>query len=335
MASEQVIAQTSQLIQDAYVSTLRADREGIKQYLSILREMQQMPPFVFRYTDEYGAVRLLQVPVITLAPLSLLHIEEAEFTYRGQIAIEDRRSVETTIPSMAITKVPAYLKQYRTWDSKKNALVNKGEPERIYLTTVYDVAKKERREVDNIKVYQSRKNATELTFVIEDNYYYADERKSAKDMQESIPAEYYLMGFGKPYTRLCRHAMSRNQEQRSKMHTQSSLLLVLYANGKIEYAGRKLVLDPNGTKTIAISLPYHGRKRNYYKHHIASGLYLSYRCRESLEEARTNLIFEKNTSGKVQETQLSIKVRLSQGQMPMGLMDVLRVMQEQSRVQID
>lgn len=85
----------STLLSNVLSSTLQAEHQGFEQYLSILQEIERMKSVSFSYYDDEGKEQRLEVPMITLIPLTMLHIEEAIFDFALNISEEKE---ETEIP---------------------------------------------------------------------------------------------------------------------------------------------------------------------------------------------------------------------------------------------
>jgi hypothetical protein len=71
----------SKLLSDAIQSTLEAEKQGLMYYKDILSEFEAMDPISFRYFDDQGRALTINIPVLTLVPLSMLHIQEASFDF--------------------------------------------------------------------------------------------------------------------------------------------------------------------------------------------------------------------------------------------------------------
>lgn len=76
----------SELLSNVLTSTLQAEQQGYEQYLAILEEMEAMGNVGFSYRDEDGIEQRLDVPVLTLVPLTMLHIEEATFDFSLKVS---------------------------------------------------------------------------------------------------------------------------------------------------------------------------------------------------------------------------------------------------------
>lgn len=69
------------VLSNALLATLDAEKNGYKQYVEILRQLESMRPIEFSYYDSDNNLRSLKVPPITLVPLTMLHIKRATFDF--------------------------------------------------------------------------------------------------------------------------------------------------------------------------------------------------------------------------------------------------------------
>ncbi len=292
------------LLTDAYTSTIEADRANVERYLRILQEIEQMPPLVFRFTDENGKLQLLQIPVITLIPLPLLHIEEAEFTFRGEIRTQEKKTGSGSwgdLPSL------------------KNE-------ERSSLTHVYDCRQNTKRNVRKIEVYQAIKSPHMLTFKIDGEYFYSDGRLSAKDKH------YTLLSLGRPYVFLWAHSISSDPIKRvqkiAELENDNILILTLHHNGYIEYNNKVFRENPQNGSLLSIDLPLGGERFKYMRRHCASRLTIHRKCNSVSDEGLTQIVFNNE---KQSLSQLTIKVKMGQSSIPNGLYDILQSVEESTR----
>ena len=69
------------LLRNVLSSTMDAEYQGYQRYLQILEELEDAGSVEFSYLDENGDRAALEIPIVTLVPLTMLHIEEAVFDF--------------------------------------------------------------------------------------------------------------------------------------------------------------------------------------------------------------------------------------------------------------
>lgn len=84
----------AELLSNVLTSTLKAEQQGFEKYLSILKELESLGNVAFTYYDEDGLEQTLEVPILTLVPLTMLHIEEAVFDFSLKVTEKDSTSME-------------------------------------------------------------------------------------------------------------------------------------------------------------------------------------------------------------------------------------------------
>lgn len=80
------------LLRNVLASAMDAEYQGYQRYLEILEELEDAGSVAFSYTDENGDRAALEIPIVTLVPLTMLHIEEAVFDF----ALNMKGSIEET-----------------------------------------------------------------------------------------------------------------------------------------------------------------------------------------------------------------------------------------------
>lgn len=69
------------LLRNVLSSAMDAEYQGYQRYLEILKELEDAGSVAFSYIDENGDRAALEIPIVTLVPLTMLHIEEAVFDF--------------------------------------------------------------------------------------------------------------------------------------------------------------------------------------------------------------------------------------------------------------
>ncbi|MBQ2198363.1 MAG: DUF2589 domain-containing protein [Bacteroidales bacterium] len=69
------------LLRNVLSSAMDAEYQGYQRYLQILEELEDAGSVEFSYLDENGDRAALEIPIVTLVPLTMLHIEEAVFDF--------------------------------------------------------------------------------------------------------------------------------------------------------------------------------------------------------------------------------------------------------------
>ena len=69
------------LLKNVLSSAMDAEYQGYQRYLQILEELEDAGSVEFSYLDENGDRAALEIPIVTLVPLTMLHIEEAVFDF--------------------------------------------------------------------------------------------------------------------------------------------------------------------------------------------------------------------------------------------------------------
>ena len=69
------------LLRNVLSSAMDAEYQGYLRYLQILEELEDAGSVEFSYLDENGDRAALEIPIVTLVPLTMLHIEEAVFDF--------------------------------------------------------------------------------------------------------------------------------------------------------------------------------------------------------------------------------------------------------------
>ncbi|MBO6045472.1 MAG: DUF2589 domain-containing protein [Bacteroidales bacterium] len=69
------------LLRNVLSSAMDAEYQGYQRYLQILEELEDAGSVAFSYLDENGDRAALEIPIVTLVPLTMLHIEEAVFDF--------------------------------------------------------------------------------------------------------------------------------------------------------------------------------------------------------------------------------------------------------------
>ncbi len=292
-------ANLSKLLSDAYTSTLNAELQGQKQHLEILNQIKDLPPFSFSFTDENGNKTVLQVPVITLIPLSMLHIEEAEFNYSVSLSYNSTSQSETPILDKGI---PNFTKAF---------IYNNGATKMINNRKVYEG---EYTELEEIEIFLPITGSQIPIFKIieiggEPVYYHS----KISNVKQKIK----LLSFGRPHVALW--------ELKNPDLTKYKFLIRFQLSGVVEYENKKYIQDNKGEKTIEIKKEiFNNRdgKRFALKKHIA---------REFLHRSQYTEINKSNTNFMVtldnenqMNTNLTVKVKLKQSSIPTGMYEILQ-----------
>ena len=96
------VVNIAELLSNVLTSTLKAEQQGFEKYLSILKELESLGSVAFTYYNEEGLEQTLEVPVLTLVPLTMLHIEEAVFDFSLKVSEKDNASLESKdVPSIS------------------------------------------------------------------------------------------------------------------------------------------------------------------------------------------------------------------------------------------
>ena len=87
------------LLRNVLSSAMDAEYQGYQRYLEILKELEDAGSVAFSYLDENGDRAALEIPIVTLVPLTMLHIEEAVFDFSLNVKgssedAEDRKELE-------------------------------------------------------------------------------------------------------------------------------------------------------------------------------------------------------------------------------------------------
>ena len=96
------VVNIAELLSNVLTSTLKAEQQGFEKYLSILKELESLGSVAFTYYNEEGLEQTLEVPILTLVPLTMLHIEEAVFDFSLKVSEKDNASLESKdVPSIS------------------------------------------------------------------------------------------------------------------------------------------------------------------------------------------------------------------------------------------
>lgn len=337
----------SSLITEAYVSTLKADQQGILEYLRILKEMEQMPPLVFSFVDDMGRRQSLQVPVMTLVPLSLLHIQEAEFEYKCQLSITSQSKSKSDEPRLKPAERDAV-------DQEERALHLLPQGEISQTTYAYDAERGESCNLDEVAIYQSLSNPRDILFkVIQDK----STGKPLETLCVSDPTRLcrtkrfvlLTLGPGRPYTMLwvkplvskpVKRGLPRRRSRGSSIASKNvdwsnyRLLITLYADNHIHYNGRLYKVDPSGEQSIRIDQRFLHRHALFSHRHLRSRLQISKNVTavERPPQVQTIITTTESSSNSNENSNITIKIKLGQTAIPGGLADVLRVLNNESRL---
>lgn len=71
----------SALLKNVLSSAMDAEYQGYLRYLTILEELEDAGSVAFSFVDENGERSAIEIPIVTLVPLTMLHIEEAVFDF--------------------------------------------------------------------------------------------------------------------------------------------------------------------------------------------------------------------------------------------------------------
>ncbi len=96
------------LLRNVLSSTMDAEYQGYQRYLQILEELEDAGSVEFSYLDENGDRAALEIPIVTLVPLTMLHIEEAVFDFALNVKgssedVEDLKSLERSGMLVSVT----------------------------------------------------------------------------------------------------------------------------------------------------------------------------------------------------------------------------------------
>lgn len=288
------------LIREAHISTIKADQMAMREYLSILQELRDMPPISFGFNDDQGRRVRLQIPVITLIPLSLLRVEEAEFSCSCELEINQSKEEN----SVGYEPVLAEATEAKT------------------LTLVYDNKLNRKYIVDEIKIYQSVTSPQRLIFQIknrgrgsdEPTYFSSDPSKPLKKKS------YVLLSLGRPYVTLWEDSFpTRNISQFEQGY---QLFLTLYPDGTFRYNNHLYRKNKDSSSKIEINRELGGERRYYAHKHIAPIFSLRMPVDKlSGNEENTRVVLHKTQENQV--TNFSFKVKLNQTPIPNGIIDIL------------
>ena len=87
------------LLKNVLSSTMDAEYKGYQRYLDILQDLEGLGNISFSYLDDSGEPMSLEIPIVTLVPLTMLHIEEAVFDFSLNLSSKEESSV--TAPSLS------------------------------------------------------------------------------------------------------------------------------------------------------------------------------------------------------------------------------------------
>lgn len=313
MANNSIAIDLAKLLQDAYISTLQADRMGIMEYLRILQDLERMAPLSFGFTDEQGRRQTLQIPVLTLVPLSLLHIEEAEFAYQCHLQIQ-QSGPDQEVPLLRPGSIAP--------------------SETSILTRAYDKQAGAQCNLDEIHVLQSLYNPRHLLFKIvrhQGSPTSTTECYCVSDAKHPLGSKrYVLLSLGRPYVTLWEtDRIARKPQELGNYKT----LLSMYANGVFVYQGQTYKRTISSGRTIAIHQQLEGDRYQYARRHIAWRLSLVVTAEEEpAKPSSTKAVFHEQGPGQQSHmTNFSFKVRLGQTAIPGGVADVLRVLGNNAR----
>lgn len=96
------------LLRNVLSSTMDAEYQGYQRYLQILEELEDAGSVEFSYLDENGDRAALEIPIVTLVPLTMLHIEEAVFDFALNVKgssedAEDLKALERSGMLVSVT----------------------------------------------------------------------------------------------------------------------------------------------------------------------------------------------------------------------------------------
>ena len=96
------------LLRNVLSSTMDAEYQGYQRYLQILEELEDAGSVEFSYLDENGDRAALEIPIVTLVPLTMLHIEEAVFDFALNVKgssedVEDLKALERSGMLVSVT----------------------------------------------------------------------------------------------------------------------------------------------------------------------------------------------------------------------------------------
>ena len=144
------------LMFDSIAATLQAERSSIRMYLDMLQELEEMPDVSFRYYDEDGRRVVVNIPVLTLVPISRLHIEEATFDFSGSLETDDKEEEDSMATNSAevrhrdpLTKDP----ETGTSNIKFLGLSGRGVRRTVRMNFRSSSSSKAEKQNSNLKVY--------------------------------------------------------------------------------------------------------------------------------------------------------------------------------------
>ena len=96
------------LLRNVLSSAMDAEYQGYQRYLQILEELEDAGSVEFSYLDENGDRAALEIPIVTLVPLTMLHIEEAVFDFALNVKgssedVEDLKALERSGMLVSVT----------------------------------------------------------------------------------------------------------------------------------------------------------------------------------------------------------------------------------------
>ena len=96
------------LLRNVLSSAMDAEYQGYQRYLQILEELEDAGSVEFSYLDENGDRAALEIPIVTLVPLTMLHIEEAVFDFALNVKgssedAEDLKALERSGMLVSVT----------------------------------------------------------------------------------------------------------------------------------------------------------------------------------------------------------------------------------------
>lgn len=298
------------LIKEAHVATLKAEQMGLQEYLRILGELRDMPPISFAYSDEQGRRLRLQIPVITLVPLSLLRVEEAEFSCSCRLDLNtqtQKTSTQNEVPS----------------------LIGEIDKSRA-LTEYYDKQQDKRVYAREIRVYQSLVNTNKLTFQIIDeagnsSYYKSDPTKGLKHKR------CVLLSLGRPYITLWEEKLTETKLK--EFEWSNRLLVSLHGDGTFWYQGKTYRRNSKSTTEMRIEFPLDGLRYDYAHKHIAWRFLLHEKVDEPTkqDDSSTKVTITSNDQ-QAEQSNFSFRVKLKQSPLPTGFADIFRVMGNSTRL---
>lgn len=301
----------AELIKEAHISTLKAEQMGLEEYLRILGELRNMPPVSFGYSDEQGRRMLLQIPVITLIPLSLLRIEEAEFSCSCHLELKTQGEAPKVDPPSI---------------SSPEKSINPS----TALTEYYDKQQNKRVYAREIHIYRSLINTSKLIFMIineagERSYYRSDPTKGLKDKQ------CVLLSMGRPYITLWKEKLT--EKQISEFAWSNRPLVKLFGDGSFWYQGNTYRRTDNATKEIHIEFPLDGARYDYAHKHIAWRFLLRTMVGEleRQDESKTQMQIL-NPDKQTEQSNFTFRVKLKQSPLPPGFADIFRVIGNSTRL---